>query len=168
MKPGKRIVILGVSASGKSTLARALAQKLSIPLVHMDSIMWNPGWIYTDNQQALDRIKSVVSTPEWIIEGYIPKDARMFVFDMADTIIYLDYPSRISAWRYIRRWLIHRNSPRPELAGCPDKFSFSFLQRIWSKAEIRNLLPHLAKPSNQEKTITLTHPKSASGFLREL
>ena len=50
---GKKILIVGTSASGKSTFARKLAAKTKLPLIHIDSIMWQPGWDYIGDTEAI-------------------------------------------------------------------------------------------------------------------
>lgn len=42
---GTRIHVIGNSASGKSTLAARLADTLKAPLVELDAINWQPGWV---------------------------------------------------------------------------------------------------------------------------
>ncbi len=39
---GNKIVVVGISAVGKSTFSRKLAQTLNLPLTLMDTIMWKP------------------------------------------------------------------------------------------------------------------------------
>ena len=39
-----RIVVLGTTGSGKTTVARALAQGLTIPHVELDALRWDPNW----------------------------------------------------------------------------------------------------------------------------
>src|SRR5687768_17401917 len=104
---GNKIVVLGVSASGKSTFARSLAKKRFIPIVHMDSHMWKPGWNYIGDEATVALIKEASLGTFWIIEGYIEKEAREVLFDRADTLIILDYPGWLSAWRYLKRWFAH-------------------------------------------------------------
>lgn len=86
-KLGSKIVVVGVSAAGKSTFSRKLAQSLNLPLTLMDSIMWKPGWNYVGDEETVRKLDEASAQPEWIIEGYISKEARTFVFDRADSII---------------------------------------------------------------------------------
>jgi|SRR3989344_2515570 len=163
---GEKIVIVGVSASGKTSFARELAHKTHFPVHFMDAFMWSPGWNYIGDEETVKKLEEISSEPEWIIEGYISKNARTFVFDRADTIIYLDYSRIIASWRYIRRWWKHRENPRPELEGSPEKFSVRFLKLVWTKGEAVPLDKFLANVSSQQKIIKLTSPKKAVDFLK--
>src|SRR2546422_11738342 len=40
----KRILVIGTGGSGKSTVARRLAQRTGLPLIHLDAHYWRPGW----------------------------------------------------------------------------------------------------------------------------
>ncbi len=62
MNLGKKIVIVGVSATGKSTFARQLSIKTMLPSIHMDTVMWQPGWNYVGDEttcRELDRISTI-------------------------------------------------------------------------------------------------------------
>ncbi|TSD06323.1 MAG: adenylate kinase [Parcubacteria group bacterium Greene0714_7] len=162
---GKRIVIVGVSASGKSVFARKLAQKINLPLIFVDAIMWQTGWSYIGDVETAKKLDEVSSASEWIIEGYIVKEARSFVFERADSIIYLDYHPLIASLRYIQRWWMHRKNSRPELAGSPEKFSWKFLKLVWTKGEAVSLNRFLAQLKDKNKIIKLHSPKEAKHFL---
>lgn len=162
---GKKILIVGVSASGKSTFARKLAEKTKLPLVLVDAIMWKPNWEYIGDAETAKALEEASAQPEWIIEGYIVKEARSVVLERADSIIYLDYSSVVSSLRYIMRWWMHRKHPRPELAGCPEKFSWKFLKLVWSKGETVSLNKFLSQMNDQDKIIKLHSPKEAQRFL---
>jgi adenylate kinase family enzyme len=167
-KLGNKIVVVGVSASGKSTFSRNLASKLNLPLKLMDSFMWKPGWDYVGDEETVRILDEISAQSEWIIEGYISKQARSFVFDRADTIIYLDYSPLVSAWRYIMRWWKHRKNARPELEGSPEKFDFKFLKLVWTKGEAISLNRYLKEVIPQDKIITLHSPRKAKKFLESV
>src|SRR3989454_12597016 len=40
----KRVLVIGTGGSGKSTVARRLAQRTGLPLIHLDAHYWRPGW----------------------------------------------------------------------------------------------------------------------------
>jgi adenylate kinase family enzyme len=164
----KRIVIVGVSASGKSTFARELGKKINLPVIFMDEIMWNPGWNYIGDEATIARLEEESQKDTWIIEGYITKNARTFVFERADAIIYLNYPPWIASCRYIKRWWKHRIHPRPELKDCPEKFSFKFLKLVWTKGEAISLNTFLKEVPNQSKIIPLRSPKEAADYLKNI
>ena len=163
---GKRILVVGVSASGKSTFAKRLSENTGLPVVLMDAIMWKPGWDYIGDEKTTKKLDELSSKPEWIIEGYITKAARTFIFERADTIIYLDYPRSVASWRYIKRWWKHRKNARPELEGSPEKFSFKFLKLVWTKGEAISLNKFLAEVKNQNKIIAIHSQSEANGLLR--
>ena len=163
---GKRIVVVGVSASGKSTFSRKLAEKTGLPLILMDAIMWKSGWNYIGDEETTKQLDELSNKPEWIIEGYITKAARTFIFDRADTIIYLEYASIVASWRYIKRWWKHRKQARPELEGSPEKFSFKFLKLVWTKGETKSLNKYLSQIDNKQKIIILHSPSDANKFLK--
>ena len=39
-----RIVVVGTSGVGKTTLAKDIAAALAIPHVELDALHWDPGW----------------------------------------------------------------------------------------------------------------------------
>lgn len=160
-----KIVVVGVSASGKSTFARALAQKTSLPLTRMDAIMWCPGWEYTGDEYTNQKLYELSKQDRWVIEGYITTDARTFLFDEADQIIYLDYNRFTCAWQYVKRWWQHKTHPREELPGSPDTLSLKFLWLVFTKGEAKTLDKYLTQ-ADQSKITRLKTPKAAKGFLQ--
>jgi len=58
---GGKIVVIGVSASGKSTFSRKLSKKLNLPLTLMDKIMWKPGWDYIGDEETVKKLDQISS-----------------------------------------------------------------------------------------------------------
>ncbi len=163
-----KILIVGISASGKSVFSRELGKRTGIPVTYVDALMWKPGWNYVGKEEIIRLLDEASKEPKWIIEGFIHKQALPSMLERADTVIYLDYPRVLISWRYIKRCWMHRKNPRQELPGSPDKFSFSFLMKIWSNKEVYWLNRYLKEMHDQEKFIMLTSPKEAKALLHKL
>jgi adenylate kinase family enzyme len=67
-----RIVILGNSGSGKSTLARRLAAEASVPMLDLDTIVWEPNAVAVPRPEARvleDLERFCAASTRWILEG---------------------------------------------------------------------------------------------------
>lgn len=42
--PGRRIVVVGTTGSGKTTLARQLAERFGCSHIEADALNWGPNW----------------------------------------------------------------------------------------------------------------------------
>ena len=42
---GRRVLVIGMAGSGKSTFSRALSAKTGLPVIHLDLYQWKPGWV---------------------------------------------------------------------------------------------------------------------------
>ncbi len=165
MKRPTRIVVIGVSCSGKTTFANQLALKTGLPVTLMDQIMWQPGWEYIGDEATVEKISSVVKEDQWVLEGYISSLSRPEVFDRAEQIVYLDYPGIICAWRYLKRCVKHWRSPRTELAGSPDRFRWSFFWLVLTKGEANALQNLLRAGAWDAKLIIVQNLKEVNKLL---
>jgi adenylate kinase family enzyme len=101
-----RFSVIGTSGSGKTTLARALAARLGLPFVELDSIFHQPNWVPLSDGEFRTRVSALVDTECWVIDGnYVA--VRDLVWDRATTIVWLDLPRwQIMAqviWRSVTR-----------------------------------------------------------------
>jgi adenylate kinase family enzyme len=101
-----RFSIIGTSGSGKTTLARALAARLKIPFIELDSIIHQANWVALPDPEFRARVAMVVDGERWVIDGnyHVVRD---LVWDRATTIVWLDLPRwQIMAqviWRSVSR-----------------------------------------------------------------
>ncbi len=54
----RRIAIIGVTCSGKTSLARRIAAQLNIPHLELDALYWDPGWTPRSENHFRDLIET--------------------------------------------------------------------------------------------------------------
>ena len=64
-----KIILVGNSGSGKSWLAKQIADTTGYPLYHLDVEFWQPGWVMTPREEKIERQRKMVSGDNWIIDG---------------------------------------------------------------------------------------------------
>jgi adenylate kinase family enzyme len=105
---GPKISVVGDSCSGKTTLAAALAECLGVRHVEIDALSWQPNWTPTPDDLLLQRIHEAVAEPSWAIDGNYGRIVRPIVWGAADTVVWLDFPLRVTLPRTLarswRRW----------------------------------------------------------------
>src|SRR3954449_1976400 len=97
-----RILILGRTGSGKTTLARALAAALDVPHVELDSLYFGPEFSTAPLPLLRERTEAAIRADRWITDGN-KRAVRDLVWPRADTIVWLDYPLGVSLWRLAKR-----------------------------------------------------------------
>lgn len=101
-----KIYIVGIVASGKTTLAKQLSAKIRIPKFELDSIIHddeNDGKKRSVEEQ-LQIIHKINKQEDWIIEGTHRKNLDE-LFTLADKIIYLDIPLYKRRIRILKRYI---------------------------------------------------------------
>lgn len=65
----KRVLVVGCSGAGKSTVAKQLAEITGLPLIHLDRHYWLPGWEEPSRDAWRVIVESLSAQPEWIMDG---------------------------------------------------------------------------------------------------
>jgi adenylate kinase family enzyme len=97
---GQRISIVGTTGSGKTTLARQVAEYFQISHVELDALHWEPNWTPATAQVFRDRVTEALSGDRWVVDGNYSA-VRDIVWNRADTVVFLDY----SFWLVMRQLL---------------------------------------------------------------
>ncbi|ACP25072.1 putative DNA topology modulation FlaR protein [Sinorhizobium fredii NGR234] len=129
----KRILVIGCSGGGKTTLARWLSARFDLPFVSMDQeFFWLPGWVSRARAEQRTLIAARVDEPRWVMDGTNPSsfDLRM---PRTDVVVWVRMPRLLCLWGAASRWLKWRGQARPEMAdGCPERLSPDFIRYIWT------------------------------------
>lgn len=100
----ERILVLGRTGSGKTTLARQLSASLGVPHVELDALYFAPDFSTTPLPVLRERTSAVIAGQRWVTDGN-KTAVRDLVWPRADTVVWLDYPLAVSLWRLGKRAL---------------------------------------------------------------
>jgi len=166
----KRVLIIGSSGAGKTTLALALAEKTKLPLIHLDTEYWHPGWVATPDEVWHAKVEELSARASWIMEGNY---SGTFSIRMprADTIILVTRPRWVCLARAIWRSIKYFRRTRPDLAeGCPEQFDLEFYKWIWdfpnrSQQKMDDATASIGAHAHQ---IIITSDREGEAFLQSL
>lgn len=126
----QRVLIIGPSGAGKSTLANTLGARLGLPVIHIDRLNWNPGWVESERPDLADKVAAAAADERWLIDGNYG-DTLVERLARADTVVYLDFPIPLCFWRILRRWWTYRGRTRPDMTEhCPERLDPAFLRYV--------------------------------------
>lgn len=166
-----KVAIIGNAGGGKSTLCEALSKAKGLPIHQLDRLQWNPGWIYTPEDEFNRKHDLILNEEKWIIDGVATFESIVKRFSAADTIILVDYPLWVHYWWAAKRQFMCMVRPRPNFVeGCPMLPKTVELVKVMWRVN-RHLLPLLRVIADQyasEKSIYhIRSPKELNRFIKE-
>ncbi|MGG0718545.1 topology modulation protein [Robertmurraya massiliosenegalensis] len=167
----KKIMVIGVSAgAGKSTLAKKLAEKLAIPVYHLDTLYWKPGWVESDIDEFWNAQEEIVQQSKWIIEGNYSStfDLR---FAHADTIVYVEKPLLTCLYRVVKRRIQNHGRTRSDMTlGCEEKIDWQFIKFILTTYHRRKkkMAERCERFKDMKQVITVRNNREIEALLERL
>jgi adenylate kinase family enzyme len=146
-----RVIVIGTSATGKSTFAQQLATIKSMPLVQLDPLFWDKEWLVDGNYGAV----------------------REQLWSKANVVIWLNYSLPVVLWRGLKRTVKRVISQQELWHGNKESFRRSFLSResilVWIlTTHARRTREFEALKASGEYTlewIEFKHPRQAKQWL---
>ena len=129
-------MVTGMAGAGKSTFSRALSAKTGLPVIVLDVHFWKPGWTEPSEDEWREKQGRLLASDEWIADGnyHATLDLRL---ERADTVVFLDTPWWICAWRALVRGVRNRPVGFVLPKGCNEsrlrrlRDEWQLVWRIW-------------------------------------
>jgi len=109
----RRVSLVGISGSGKTTAGRRLAAALQVPFIELDSIFHLPDWGELPVEGFRAQVAAAAATDGWVIDGNY-SSVRDLVWERADTVVWIDLP-RATVMRQVVTRTLRRAVTRQEL-----------------------------------------------------
>ncbi|WP_261300500.1 AAA family ATPase [Paenibacillus andongensis] len=125
----KKILIIGIVTSGKTTLAKRLSKKINVPWYELDSIVHHQtstGRYKRTAEEQIDVLMEIDKNGTWIFEG-TDRESYQCLYQMADTIIFLDTP----LWKRRIRILTRFLKQKLGIEKCHYKLDFLMLKMMY-------------------------------------
>jgi adenylate kinase family enzyme len=171
-----RVVVVGTSCSGKTTLARRMASIKNLPHIELDALHWGPNWTPTPLADFCRAVAAQAAQEAWVIDGNYNK-VRDLIWPRASHLVWLNLPFiqvfRQALSRSLRRILIQE-----ELwAGNRETIKGTFFERdsiLWwvirtHRRRRRQYRQLLAEECYRHLIVHEIHsPAQAEALLREM
>ncbi|ACT00997.1 AAA family ATPase [Paenibacillus sp. JDR-2] len=140
-----KIFIVGIVASGKTTLAKHLSEQLQIPWYELDAIVHHQtdsGRSKRTVEEQHEVLMEIDRNGAWIFEG-TDRDSYQCLYQMAEKIIFVDTPLQVRLWRIVSRFVKQKLGLEP----CHYKPDFHMLRMMfkWTSDFERNKTAFEAK-----------------------
>ena len=169
----RRVVVIGTTGSGKSTVAERLAAQTGLRIIELDALYWGRDWQGVPVDLFRHRVERETRDGGWIVVGNYGQ-VRDLVWPAADTLVWLDLPLPLVMWRLVRR-TIRRAATKEDLWGTGNRESFvnAFFSRqsilLWAlKTHRRNrerYSKECAAQAEKMQVVRLTSHRAVERFL---
>ncbi len=124
----ERVVIIGASCSGKTTMARRVAARLQAPHIELDAIHWLPHWQERDNDEFRELVSTAVAADRWVVDGNY-RQVQDIVWPRTTAVVWLNYSFPVVFWRAFRRTLIRSFGRQTLYSGNRETIRQTFFSR---------------------------------------
>ena len=168
---GERILVIGNAGAGKTTFSLQLADKTSLPLVHLDRLFWYGDWQQRSRAEFDLLLQEELEKPQWIIDGNF---SRTFPHRLSycDTVFFFDVPTYVCLWGITKRLFQYWGKSRPDMGGnCleyPDSKKWSLYKGVlnYNRRHRENYQRLLSEFNG--KVVVFKSRKQAARFLETL
>lgn len=167
----QRVLLHGVTGSGKSTAAMRIGAALDLP-VHLvdDEIGWLPGWVNRPADDELAIATELAAADRWVFDSTY-STFREPVLARTQVVVGLDYPRWLSLWRLIRRTIARIVDKEEICNGNVEGWTALFsgdsiiLWHFKSFKRKRNSMRAMATAHHGPPTLLLRHPRELDALI---
>jgi adenylate kinase family enzyme len=173
----QRVVVIGTTGSGKSTLGKRLATLLGASYVELDALHWEPNWIEATAEVFRARVAEGIAGRRWVVDGNYTGKLGYMTYEAADTVLWLDYSfPRVFSRLFVRT--MRRRIRREQLwNGNVERLRSHFFTKdslfLWAvKSHWRHRRDYAARFEQQDfahlRIVRLRTPADTENYVRHI
>ncbi len=152
----------------ESTLARAIGERLGLPVIHLDRFVFGPGWTPIETGTVRARLYEALAADRWVVEGTYPQ-LQDLTLPRADLTIWIEQPALRRLFRAWRKTRLHRGRPRADRPdGCEEGFGFSYVRTVFHFGRWTRLVERAIRAATPGQVIVLRGDRAVANFLDSL
>ena len=162
-----KILVVGPPGAGKSTLATAVADRLTLPYSPVNWFRWQTDWKATPASQFNRLIDGVLNQAAWVMDDNV-QGREAEIWPQADCVIWLDYSLAHVLARIARRnlswwltgkmiWGVNQMTLGRALGG--------ILEAAREHGATRRRIAPLLRESSRSQSMRFTEPHQATQWL---
>jgi adenylate kinase family enzyme len=124
----QRIVIIGTSCCGKTTLAKVVSSVLNTKHIELDALHWKPNWIERETDDFKSLVVEEIMEENWVVDGNYSAILDI-LWSRSTTIIWLNYSFVTVLYRAIYRSFKRSLTKEVIFSGNRESFKRSFLSQ---------------------------------------
>ena len=168
----KRILVYGVTGSGKTSFAERISVRTGIPWHSVDDLTWEPDteWVPVPDEEQRRRIEAICAADEWVLDTAYGSWLDI-PLARAELIVGLDFPRFVSLFRLTRRTIARSLDGRRICNGNRESFRHAVSREsiiLWhfkSFSSKRRRIRAWASDRSAPEVIHLTSPRRADDWL---
>ena len=167
-----RVLIIGNAGSGKTTFAKKLAEKTSLPLVHLDRLYWHGSWEHLERDAFDAVLQAQLDKPRWIIDGNFNRTLPHRL-QYCDTVFFFDLPVASCVTGITKRLLANYRKTRDDMGGnCEERLGKNTLSLyrnvLHFNRQHRKDYHALLSQQSHIKVVVFNNHRQAKAFLQGL
>ncbi len=164
----KKLLVIGCPGSGKSTFSSKLSKVSDLPVIHLDSYYWKPGWISCSNQEFDEILRELLHQEAYIMDGNYSRtiDYRL---SFTDTVYFFDFSRYLCLYRIIKRRIMNHGKTREYMGkGCLEGIDYKFMKSVWnfSKNQRMQIINLLDKYKESKNIVIFRNPKEVDNYFK--
>jgi adenylate kinase family enzyme len=172
-----RVLVVGTTGSGKTTVARRIAAIIGAPHVELDALYHERGWTAAPIDVFRRRVTEATAGDRWVVDGGYASLVHDLVWRRGELFVWLDYAFPLVMFQLLRRTMVRRVRREELWNGNRESLRKHFMSRdslfLWAtKAhwKYRTSYPeYLAQPELAHlRVVRLRRPRDAERWMREL